>query len=356
MQLCDYGCGQKAMHQFGNGKWCCNSDHRKCPSISKKKSQSLKNNWKNRSQENIKLFKQEQSIRTKQKWKENNNLGSSKHLKRMSISQKKRYESIEEHRKLSIAHKKRYESIEERKKTGLLTKKRFESKDERLKHSILMKDLHKNNIEFIKKFKIRSKNIKRTIVKLKKKYPTFIKIEEMRYNPDKPGDKEIQVHCKNHLCKNSKEKGGWFTPTGRQIELRITEIENGNGGGYFYCSEKCKQECPLYGKTASQLIKQDQIDVGHLEDPWYNSQEYQEWRQHIFELDNSLCVYCGKEATIAHHILPQKTHPESTLDPTNGLSVCKECHYKYGHRDPWCTTGKLSTLVCERIIRIKEIL
>jgi len=28
----------------------------------------------------------------------------------------------------------------------------------------------------------------------------------MRYNPDKPGEEEIQVHCKNHLCKNSKKK------------------------------------------------------------------------------------------------------------------------------------------------------
>jgi len=31
----------------------------------------------------------------------------------------------------------------------------------------------------------------------------------------------------------------------------------------------------------------------------------------------------------------------------------QKCHFKYGHRDSWCTTGKLSALVCERIIKIK---
>jgi len=41
-----------------------------------------------------------------------------------------------------------------------------------------------------------------SINEIKKKYPIFFKIEEMKYD-----DKlDIQVHCKNHKCKNSKEK------------------------------------------------------------------------------------------------------------------------------------------------------
>ncbi len=129
--------------------------------------------------------------------------------------------------------------------------------------------------------------------------------------------------------------------------------KDGSEAGYFYCSNKCKDECPLYNKKVVTLIKQDQIAAGYVEDPWYNFQEYQEWRQHILKLDNNKCVYCGQPAIIAHHILPQKTHPELSLDIENGLSVCQECHFKYGHRDSWCTTGKLSTLVCERIINHK---
>ena len=29
--LCDYGCGQEAIHQLKNGKWCCNKKYQACP-------------------------------------------------------------------------------------------------------------------------------------------------------------------------------------------------------------------------------------------------------------------------------------------------------------------------------------
>ena len=197
---------------------------------------------------------------------------------------------------------------------------------------------------------------KRTINEWIQLYPTFAKIEEMRYNPDKPKEKEIQVHCKNHNCKNSKEKGGWFTPSYDQFFRRISAIEHidGNDGVYFYCSDECKEECPIYGKPATYLIKQDMISAGHLEDPWYNSAEYLTWRAKVFELDNYICKFCGKPATVAHHINPQKIYPDQALDPENGIACCQECHFKYGHRDRWCTTGYLSALVCERIVRLQE--
>ena len=76
-------------------------------------------------------------------------------------------------------------------------------------------------------------------------------------------------------------------------------------------------------------------------------------RNQVFKLDDNKCVYCEQPATIVHHILPQKTHPELSLDPDNGLSCCINCHYKYGHKSE-CSTGNLGKLVCERIIRIKK--
>lgn len=102
-----------------------------------------------------------------------------------------------------------------------------------------------------------------------KTYPTFSKIEEMRYNPITLDEKEIQVHCKNHNCPNSKEQGGWFTPTYQQLYERIRQIEHelGTDGSYLYCSDECKQICPLFGKTTNQLIKEDQIRIGNIEDP-----------------------------------------------------------------------------------------
>jgi len=36
IQLCDYGCGQEATHQFKNGKWCCSKSSNSCPLVKNK--------------------------------------------------------------------------------------------------------------------------------------------------------------------------------------------------------------------------------------------------------------------------------------------------------------------------------
>jgi len=38
--ICEYGCGQKANHQFKNGKWCCEKSCNKCPGLRKVNSES----------------------------------------------------------------------------------------------------------------------------------------------------------------------------------------------------------------------------------------------------------------------------------------------------------------------------
>jgi len=314
-KLCYYGCGKEAKFYFKSvNKWCCSKSHNSCPEMKKKQGDGHKG-FKH-TEETKKILRKKST-------------GHSGYWKDKKLSKETR-------KKISISNTGNKHSKETKEKIS----KAFKGK---------------NNPMFGKKW---TKEIllsrKLSISQIKEKYPLLAKIEEMRYNPDKPGEKEIQVHCKNHNCKNSKEQGGWFTLIGTQLDSRRISIENGYDGSYFYCSEKCKQECPLYGKSVNQLIKLDLISAGHIEDPWHTSSEYQIWRQYILELDDNKCVYCGQPATVVHHILPQKTHPESVLDPENGLSVCQECHYKYGHRDSWCTTGKLSTLVCERIIRIKK--
>jgi hypothetical protein len=181
---------------------------------------------------------------------------------------------------------------------------------------------------------------KLTISKIKKKYPFFSKLEEMRYNPDKPGEKEIQVPCKNHLCENSKEKGGWFTPTYIQLYERIRQLEKdyGNGGCYLYCSGKCKDECPLFNLQSSLLKDR--------EDNLYTDYEYQQFREHVLQRDNYKCQYCGEKAEHVHHERPQKLEPFFALDPDYAWSVCKDCHYKYGHRDE-CSTGNLAKVKCK---------
>jgi len=289
IMICNYGCGKPGKHQFKNGKWCCSKNISSCSAVKEKMS-------------------------------------------------KKKIGKIPWNKGKIGVQKNPFKGV-----TGRYSQ---ESLDKMRKSSIMSEE---------QKMYLKIYN-RRPIEKWIEKYPTFSMIEEMRYNPNKPGEKEIQVHCKNHNCSNSKEQGGWFTPKNYdQFVARIWSIENDDGkdGHYYYCSKKCKDECPLYGKHVTELIREDKIRAGHIEDSWYTSQEYQEWRQQVFKLDNNRCVYCEQLAIISHHILPQKTHPELSLDPENGISVCEKCHYKYGHKGE-CSTGNLSKLVCERIIRIKE--
>jgi len=193
------------------------------------------------------------------------------------------------------------------------------------------------NTDTIKKS---NKKRKITIEKIVSKYAFFSKIEEMRYNPDKPGEKEIQVRCKNHLCPNSKEQGGWFTPTYSQLYERIRALETPYGmiENNFYCSQECKNVCPLYySKGGSQNNKKI----------LYNSKEYKIFREFVLERDNYTCQFCGEKAEHVHHERPQKLEPFFALDPDYAWSCCKKCHYEKGHKSGSnCSLNNLSKKNC----------
>jgi hypothetical protein len=179
---------------------------------------------------------------------------------------------------------------------------------------------------------------KLTIEQINKRYSFFSKIEEMRYNPDKPDEKEIQVHCKNHNCENSKEKDGWFTPTYSQIYERMRALEKPHGmiENNFYCSQYCKDTCSLYD------LRNDLYEDNNIP---YTPGEFYTFRTVVLERDNHICQFCGKPATHVHHERPQKLEPFYALDPDYAWSCCKKCHYEKGHQGE-CSTGNLSKIVC----------
>ena len=196
---------------------------------------------------------------------------------------------------------------------------------------------HLNKLNLIQKY---------DLDEYKKNHPFLFKVEELREHPE---TKEIQVHCKNHNCPNSKEHGGWFTPTRSQLYERIRQLEHpeGNDGNYFYCCDECKLECPLFKKTGTK-IKTKRI---------YTESEYNTWKQEVFkrqkdELGHNECEICGNkniDELSVHHEKPQKLNSILSLDPDNGIILCgsnskNKCHYKYGHKDE-CSTGKLSSNV-----------
>lgn len=103
---------------------------------------------------------------------------------------------------------------------------------------------------------------------------------------------------------------------------------------------------PFYGKTHSKETKYKMSILamgkymGEKSGMWkggitpekrrfYCSWNYSNWRKQIFERDNYTCQICGsnKGGTLqAHHILPRQTFPKLSLNISNGITVCKNCH------------------------------
>lgn len=168
-------------------------------------------------------------------------------------------------------------------------------------------------------------------------YETYAKqidwCEEVRCVLQK-GLKILQVRCSYNVCRE------WYTPSICHVVNRIQVLKDNRGGNnQFYCSEECKYKCSIYNTSIRQMMfTEDKAN--------YTPYELKIWREEVLKRADYECEYCGKKATIAHHVRTKKLEPFFALDPDNGLACCEWCHYKYGHSDPLCSTGYLANISC----------
>jgi len=148
--------------------------------------------------------------------------------------------------------------------------------------------------------------------RIKERYHFFYKIE-------KPIEKDGELYVKCKMCKI------YFIPTTNQLAERIRCVENNrdNSEQHFYCSQDCKDKCPVYHSKPIFINKKN----------YPSSSQLQLYRKKVLERDSYECNYCGKNADRVHHIYPIKTCPEFSLDIDYGLSVCHVCHDIYSHSD-----------------------
>lgn len=309
--ICDYGCGQEAKYQFKNGKLCCESHYSKCRNMSIKTS--------NRNKGLI-------------PWNKNlTGCYNDKFIEKLRISHLGKKDSIETKNKKRKASTGRTHTLETKNKLRKINigRKLKEETKEKIRQKIKSLWNDKNSIYHTNNWLENQKTNKRTIESIKEKYLFFSQIEKMRYNPDKPDEKEIQVHCKYKKCINSKEYGGWFTPSGRQLEMRISKLENeGRDISNFYCSTECKQFCSIFYQ--------------HKYPKYYkpnNLREIQfELRQLRLEFDNYTCQICGETNVEfhCHHIEGIRWEPLQSADLDRVITLCQCCHIEV-HKKEGCT-------------------
>lgn len=129
--------------------------------------------------------------------------------------------------------------------------------------------------------------------------------------------REIEVECK--YC------GKWYIPDRQNLRNRIYYIEGRISGEYlFYCSDNCKQECPIFG----------QIKYPKGFKPVTSREVQPQLRKLVFEKDNYTCQKCNihqndlETGLHCHHIDAVINNPIESADVDNCITLCKTCHKK----------------------------
>lgn len=72
---------------------------------------------------------------------------------------------------------------------------------------------------------------------------------------------------------------------------------------------------------------------------FYNSKAWKQCRDTVFKRDFGLCVHCGKPGEEVHHITwlrPENiNNPDITLNSSNLITLCKDCHNKEHSRNQY---------------------
>jgi len=132
--------------------------------------------------------------------------------------------------------------------------------------------------------------------------------------------------------------GKWFIPKRSEVLGRISALEGKStvsSEARLYCSDECKQECPVYKK---QKYSAEEKNTNK-----YTREVQAELRKMVFERDNWECQKCGSIKSLnCHHIEGIRWDPLESADMDKCITFCKSCHIKIhkiegcGYRDLRC--------------------
>ena len=146
----------------------------------------------------------------------------------------------------------------------------------------------------------------------------------------------------------------YFIPSYRDATSRACALDGRMPGeNYLYCSEECKQACPVYRRVKyPKDFKRVIENSGHEGNVIWRQEVIKRNIEEHGQLQCEICGNTNEDELSVHHEKPQKTHPEMALDPDNGWVLCafgkgNNCHLKYGHpKGTNCSMAELAKLVC----------
>lgn len=99
--------------------------------------------------------------------------------------------------------------------------------------------------------------------------------------------------------------------------------------GETYC-DKCR---PVEKVTREELQVDDSEEMSAKVKSFYKSKQWRMFRKGILARDKYLCVACAANGRLSvasdvHHIVRVKQDWNKRFDPSNCISLCKECHNK----------------------------
>lgn len=134
----------------------------------------------------------------------------------------------------------------------------------------------------------------------------------------------------------------FFRPSLYSVKNRVNFLKGtSNNESRFYCSDKCKKACPIYGQ---KLYPKDfKISTSREVQP--------DLRKMVLKRDNYTCQHgdCGKTIEDAelhcHHIEGINVNPIESADMDLCITLCKK-HHKLVHKEKGC---RYVDLTCNKI-------
>jgi len=139
---------------------------------------------------------------------------------------------------------------------------------------------------------------------------------------ERPIEIDNKIQCKCTYCKE------YFIPTKVQLLDRIRSL-NGkrNGENRLYCSDKCKELCPIFHKIS--FFGGIKLKISRPDQP--------ELRKLVLERDDNQCQRCGSSEDLhCHHITGVEINPVESADIDNCITLCYTCHSK-AHSEYGCS-------------------